>query len=87
MSVLDESMIGELSTTQLREEVKRRIKLDSADMAPLRNRSDRRIDQKIRNLKSHKEQPGNPFFEGYLEDVPRGFRITEKGRAQLRRRG
>lgn len=84
LSVLAEAPLGELSTTDLRQEVKANLNLTSEDLAPLRNRPDCRIDQVIRNLKSHKETPGNPFAEGLLEDVHRGFRITDKGRRYIR---
>ena len=83
MQVLSESLLGELTTTEIRREVKRRISMDSGDFRPLRNRKDRSIDQKIRNLKCHRSCDGNPFREGYLVEVPRGCRITEKGRLYL----
>jgi hypothetical protein len=85
LAVLDADPRGRLDTGTLRRRVKAVIPLDAADMQPLRNRSDRRIDQIIRNLKSHKATPGNPFAEGLLNDVPRGFEITEAGRAFLTR--
>ncbi len=83
LQALNESLLGELSTTELRMELKRRIKLDQLDLAPLRNRSDTRIDQKIRNIKCHRKQEQSPFSQGYIEEIPRGFRITEKGRKYL----
>ncbi|MDJ0627191.1 MAG: hypothetical protein QNJ44_02930 [Rhodobacter sp.] len=83
LQVLDESLLGELTTTEIREEVRRRIMLDAEDLRPLKNRNDQCIDQKIRNLKSHRKVPGNPFYDGYIKDVPRGFRITDKGREFL----
>ena len=74
---------GRLSTTDLRERVKESINLTASDLEPLANRNDCRIDQTIRNLKSHKKSVGNPFFEGLLEDVPRGFKLTKFGRKSL----
>lgn len=59
------------------------LRLTVEDLKPLRNRHDFRIDQTIRNLKSHKGEPGNPFFEGLLRDVARGYAITERGRRAL----
>ena len=85
LKVLDGSSLGELPTTELRQELRRRLPLASEDLEPLRGRSDQRIDQIIRNVKSHKRVPGNPFADGLLRDVPRGFRITEKGRAIIER--
>ncbi|WP_204114180.1 winged helix-turn-helix domain-containing protein [Shimia biformata] len=85
LEVLNESLLGELTTTEIRRAVKERVALSVEDLAPLQNRSDQKIDQVIRNLKCHRKTPGNPFCEGFIEDVPRGFRITERGRAYLKR--
>ena len=78
---------GRLATGALRQRVKEAVTLDAVDLQPLRNRSDQRIDQIIRNLKSHRAVPGNPFAEGLLRDVPRGFEITNEGRAVVARLG
>jgi hypothetical protein len=83
LKVLEESLLGELTTTEIREEVKRRITLSERDLRPLRNRPDVTIDQIIRNVKSHKMVPGNPVHDGLLEDIPRGLRITHLGRSFL----
>ena len=80
LRVLLETETGTLRTTELRQRVRDTIRLTPADLAPLRNRPDQRIDQTIGNLKSHKNVPGNPFFEGWLRDVPRGYAITDLGR-------
>ena len=81
---LAESLLGELTTTELRRQVKERITLSNDDFAPLRNRSDFSIDQKIRNIKSHKAVVGNPICEGLIEEVPHGLRITDAGRQYLK---
>jgi hypothetical protein len=80
LRVLIETDAGMLQTKEVRERVRDTIKLTADDLAPLRKRPDQRIDQTIRNLKSHKRVPGNPFYEGLLRDVPRGYAITELGR-------
>ena len=77
---------GQLPTQQLREEIKHNIILSAEDCAPLMNRPDARIDQKIRNLKSHKMNVGNPIFEGLISEIPRGMSITTKGRDFLKSR-
>lgn len=77
LEVLREAPEGRLSTTEVRESVKQRLRLSARDREPLVNRNDMRIDQIIRNLKCHRKTPGNPFFDGVLEDVPRGFKLTE----------
>jgi hypothetical protein len=75
LDVLRQSPALSLSTGELREKVKERLKLTSHDLEPLVNRGDTRIDQIIRNLKCHRKTPGNPFFEGILESVPGGFKL------------
>lgn len=80
LRVLSKVDDGKLSTTQLRRAVKNEIRLKAGDLDPIKGRPDFRIDQTIRNIKSHKKSPGNPFFEGYLQDIPKGFKITTKGR-------
>ena len=59
------------------------MRLDSDDLASFPSRLDQKADQKIRNLKSHRDQPGNPIFQGLLMAIPGGLAITEKGRAYL----
>jgi hypothetical protein len=83
LRVLGEAPNGYLPTGEIRERVKAAIPLTLDDLSPLANRPDQKIDQVIRNLKSHKNVAGNPFFEGLLRDVPRGYAITERGRRRL----
>ena len=80
---LNKTPSGVLPTRTVRERVKEALALSAEDMKPLANRSDRKIDQTIRNLKSHRKTPGNPFFEGLIEDVERGYKITQAGRKYL----
>ena len=80
LRVLTETETGMLRTEEVRQRVRDTIRLTPDDLVPLRNRQDQRIDQTIRNLKSHKNVPGNPFYEGWLRDVPRGYAITDLGR-------
>ena len=84
LRVLVEAESGMLRTQEVRERVRETIRLTPDDLIPLRNRPDQRIDQTIRNLKSHKNVPGNPFYEGWLKDVPRGYAITDLGRRVAR---
>jgi len=80
LQVLRETPDGTLPTGEVRRRVRERLILTREDLAPLRNRPDQRIDQIIRNLKSHRKVSGNPFHDGLLQDVPRGFAITDIGR-------
>lgn len=83
LRVLGEAPNGCLPTGEVRQRVKATIPLTLNDLSSLTNRPDQKIDQIIRNLKSHKNVSGNPFFEGLLRDVPRGYAITERGRRRL----
>lgn len=70
---------GSMTTGELRQEIRKRVTLSLEDLEPLRGRPDQKIDQRIRNLKSHRKSVGNPIFEGLIEDVPKGFSITKRG--------
>lgn len=87
LQVLAETTEGWLPTGEVRRRVIQAIRLEAQDLQPLRNRSDRKIDQTIRNLKSHRASCGNPFHEELLADVPRGFAITDRGRRLASRMG
>ena len=43
-----------------------------------------RFSQIVRNIKSHKDQPGNLLHEGLLIAVKGGFRITPAGQLHLK---
>jgi hypothetical protein len=79
LRVLMEAPNGCLPTGEVRRRVKARLRLSADDLRPLANRPDVRIDQVIRNLKSHRNVPGNPFFDGLIRDVHRGYAITKRG--------
>ncbi|MEM6625024.1 MAG: winged helix-turn-helix domain-containing protein [Pseudomonadota bacterium] len=86
LGVLADAPGGKLATTELREALKEVLPLKESDVEPLAGRPDTKIDQRIRNMKSHKKSVGNVIFEGLVEEVPRGFKITDKGRRHLARR-
>ena len=44
------------------------------------SRGDSKFSQIVRNLKSHKDSSTNFIARGYAEDIPKGFRATQKGR-------
>ena len=73
LRALGDAPNGYLPTGEVRRRVKATLPLTADDLRPLANRPDYRIDQIIRNLKSHRNVPGNPFFEGLIRDVPRGY--------------
>lgn len=83
LRVLGDAPNGVLPTQEVRQRVKATLRLTTEDLRPLANRPDSRIDQMIRNLKSHRNVPGNPFHEGLLRDVHRGYALTELGRRRI----
>lgn len=85
--ILSKAPGGALKTGELRDAIKMAIHLSGEDEELLAGRSDTKIDQRVRNLKSHKSSIGNPIFEGWMEETYRGFRITEYGKRYLRQEG
>ena len=78
---------GRITTTKLIAELRKVVKLSHEDEEILEGRKDDHFSQIVRNIKSHKETPGNLLCEGYLEAIPRGFRITEAGLLRLKNNG
>jgi hypothetical protein len=76
---------GYISTADLIDELRAELGPTGEDLEILDNRQDDRFSQKVRNIKSHKNTPGNIIHDGYAEDVPDGFQITDAGREFLRR--
>ena len=68
-----------VTLTQLRREVKSMLPLTVADLHPLKNRSDTRIDQVIRNVISH----NTLTKDGWCTRSEKGLVITDKGKAHL----
>lgn len=75
---------GTTTTTNLLSELPKYIQPPEDSQEPLTGRRDTKFSQIVRNLKSHKNAKTNFIFQGYAEDVPGGFAITEKGRAFVR---
>lgn len=62
-----------------REGTKRMLNLSPEDMGPLVNRSDTKIDQVMRNIKSHNTMQKT----GWVENTKDGYIPTEKGMARV----
>lgn len=86
LKVLAGAPNGAMSTRELRERLKKALPLTPADCAPLVGRADTKIDQRIRNLKSHSKSPGNIIREGYAKPIRGGFQITKHGRGLLKKK-
>ena len=83
LHVLSEKPDGRSTTTELRNQLRKRVKLDSHDLRPLRNRGDVCFDQIVRNMKCHRDVPGNIVHAGFARSVPGGLEITPKGLAKI----
>jgi hypothetical protein len=76
---------GIASFRQLRREIPIHVRLSELDTSPSIMRPNEELwMQKIRNIRIHRDVPGNFIHDGYLIHIPHvGFQITELG---LRRR-
>jgi hypothetical protein len=66
----------EITTTKLIAELRKRLPLSPEDEEQLEGRNDDRFSQIVRNIKSHKNQPGNLIHDGLLIDIPGGFKMA-----------
>ena len=74
---------GFITTTELIVELPKYIAIPDEHSDMLRNRSDSKFSQLVRNLKSHRNSYTNFIFRGYAESILGGFLITERGREFL----
>ncbi|MCA1653215.1 MAG: DNA damage-inducible protein D [Sphingomicrobium sp.] len=70
---------GQISTSDLIDEMPQFVKLSEAHTAKNASRPDSKFSQLVRNLKSHKDSKSNFIYQGYAQDAPGGFKITRKG--------
>jgi hypothetical protein len=70
----------EISTTDLIAELPNYIVVPESTTPDNQSRGDSKFTQIVRNLKSHKATKTNFIYQGYAEDIPGGFRATQKGR-------
>ncbi len=70
---------------RLRREVPNHVRLSDLDLSPsLMKPNEELWVQRIRNIRLHRDIPGNLIHDGYLRHIPHvGFKITDSG---LRRR-
>ena len=76
---------GRATVRKLKAEVPSYIRLSSQDHAGSLTRVHEEIwEQQVRNLKSHSDNPGNIFHEGFVVHVARGvWEITNAGRRRV----
>ena len=70
---------GRVSTSDMIAEMPGYVSLSDEHVAANASRKDSKFSQLVRNLKSHKTTKTNFIYQGYAQDVPGGFQITQKG--------
>lgn len=80
--LLNQTADGTMTTTELSARLKTLLNPTGDDLLILAGRNDDLFSQKVRNLKSH----DTLVKQGFAEHIEGGFRITDAGRAEARRR-
>ncbi len=87
MAHAERAGIATMPTSRIRELVRQSVILSEQDQAPLKNRSDSRFDQIVRNLVSHKTliNLGYVSYQTPRKDLPSPgeMRLTARGKAYL----
>jgi hypothetical protein len=84
LEILSAKHGGEASFSELVNEVPRRVNLTPEDLQQSDTRRNEAIwEQRVRNITSHKNVPGNIIFEGFAESIRGGLRITDAGRLHV----
>lgn len=86
LAIAEQRADGIASFDQIRDEAPRHLALDSEDLAQSDTRPNEPMwHQKIRNIQSHYESPGNFIHDGYLVHVSGvGYQILMQEREGLR---
>lgn len=74
IDIIDAEPGRQITTTKLIAELRKSMPLSPEDEALLEGRLDDRFSQIVRNIKSHKKQPGNLVHDGHLIAIKGGFR-------------
>ena len=83
LSILNAS--GAMTTSELREGVKKFVEATGENLKPLENRNDTAIDQIIRNIVSHRnDSPNNMIYKGLIDYQDEKLSITPKGKECLK---
>jgi hypothetical protein len=73
---------------KLVKEIPNFLKLSAADLKQSTTRPNEAIwEQQIRNIQSHHKSPGNFIYEGFLERIKGGLRLSEAGVLRLQHKG
>ncbi|CAA6604028.1 hypothetical protein MTBLM1_20150 [Rhodospirillaceae bacterium LM-1] len=89
LQILDKAPGGFMTTAAIVVELENLFQPEGIDAEILKNRSDTHFSQKVRNIISHKNVPGNPINDGLViyHSKRHGLEITDAGRAYLKRKG
>lgn len=89
LQILDKAPGGFMTTSAIVVELENLFQPKGIDAEILNNRSDTHFSQKVRNIISHKNVPGNPIHDGLViyHNRRHGLEITDAGRAFLRSKG
>ncbi len=86
LTILAERRSGAASVGELIREIPQHLRLTDADMEQSGTRPNEAVwEQRVRNINSHKGVQGNYIYEGYLEAIRGGLKITDAGRLRNQR--
>ena len=86
--VLATEAAREASIQTLVREIPKVLKLSAVDLAQSPTRKNEAIwEQQIRNIQSHHDSPSNFIYEGFLEQITGGLRLTDAGMSHLKAKG
>jgi hypothetical protein len=78
----------EASIKVLVSEIPDHLKLSAADLAQSQTRRNEAMwEQQIRNIQSHHKSPGNFIYEGFLQRIKGGLKLTATGLLRLKHKG
>lgn len=81
LTILLQRPNGEASFGELITLIPRIVTLTKSDLTPSSTRPNEAVwEQRVRNIRSHKNSEGNYIHDGYLEEIAGGLRITPTGR-------
>lgn len=81
LKILARHPSGEAPIVSIVKEIPHYLELSDEDRIQSQWRPNEAIwEQQVRNITSHQGSPGNFVYEGYLEVIPGGLKVTEAGR-------
>lgn len=84
LRILFKKSRGRASYRELISAIPTLIKLTEKDLESSPTRNNEAVwEQRVRNIRSHKDVEGNYIYEGFLSAIPRGLEITELGRKHV----